>query len=47
MHTCIFINDSVVEYTVDSMVLLARKRLENDSKVVRKVAENLAIIFAT
>ena len=32
MHTCIFINDSAVEYTVDSMVLLARKRLESGSK---------------
>ena len=47
MHTCIFINDSAVEYTVDSIVLLARKRLENDSKVARKVSRNLAIIFAT
>ena len=36
MHTCIFINDSVVEYAVDPMVLLARKknrkRLESGSK---------------
>ena len=33
MYVCIiFINDSAVEYTVDSMVLLARKRLESGSK---------------
>ena len=32
MHKCIFINDPVVEYTVDSMVLLARNRLESGSK---------------